>query len=146
MMEKARERPVKVACRRDRLPESHASNGTSTLKPRATQTSTPLRLRMACWSGVRGTPLEELPHPGAVFSLAWSPDGRLLASGDFAGHIRLWERQQTGPATCVQTLWGHTNWVCGLAFAPDGSRLASASWDGTLKLWELESGRCVQTL
>ncbi len=101
------------------------------------------------WEPQRGTPLQDVPHPGPVFSLAWSPDGRLLASGDFAGTIRLWERQQTGLARCVQTLWGHSNWVRGLAFAPDGSRLASASWDGTVKLWEVgETGsrRCLQTL
>ncbi|MFL5590873.1 MAG: WD40 repeat domain-containing protein, partial [Ktedonobacteraceae bacterium] len=108
------------------------------------------------WDAKLGTPLEELPHPGAVLSLAWhpvwgtgNPDGRLLASGDVAGTIRLWERQPTGPATCVQTLVGHTNWVRGLAFAPNGSRLASASWDGTLKLWEVgETGshRLRQTL
>src|SRR6266849_7074164 len=48
------------------------------------------------WDPKLGTPLGDVPHPGAVFSLAWSPDGRLLASGDFAGTIRLWERQQTG--------------------------------------------------
>src|SRR6266566_2094260 len=101
------------------------------------------------WDAKLGTPLQELPHPGAVLSLAWSPDERLLASGDVAGTIRLWERQQTGPTTCVQTLEGHSNWVCGLDFAPDVSRLASASWDGTVKLWEVgEEGnhRLPQTL
>ncbi len=98
------------------------------------------------WDPKLGTPLQEVPHPGAVFALAWSPDGRLLASGGVVGTLRLWERQQTGPATCVQTLEGHSHWVTGLAFAPDGSRLASASWDGSVKLWELASGRCLQTL
>jgi len=98
------------------------------------------------WDAKRGTPVQEVPHPGSVFALAWSPDGHLFASGDAAGALRLWERQQTGPATCLQTLVGHSNLVRGLAFAPDGSRLASASWDGSVKLWELISGRCVQTL
>ncbi|TMD72574.1 MAG: XRE family transcriptional regulator, partial [Chloroflexi bacterium] len=101
------------------------------------------------WDVKLGTALEDVPHPGPVLSLAWSPDGRLLASGDFAGTIRLWEMRKTGPARCVQTLWGHSNWVRGLAFAPNGSRLASASWDGTVKLWEVgETGsrRCLQTL
>src|SRR6266480_298175 len=101
------------------------------------------------WDVKLGTALEDVPHPGPVLSLAWSPDGRLLASGDFAGTIRLWEMRKTGPARCVQTLWGHTNWVRGLAFAPNGSRLASASWDGTVKLWEVgETGsrRGLQTL
>src|SRR5256886_2966783 len=105
-----------------------------------------LEVTVRLWDAKLGTPLQDVPHPGAVFSLAWSPDGRLLASGDFAGTLRIWQMQQSGPATCVQTLEGHSNWVCGLAFAPDGSRLASASWDGSVKLWELESGRCVQTL
>ncbi len=105
-----------------------------------------LEVTVRLWDAKLGTPLQDVPHPGAVFSLAWSPDGRLLASGDFAGTLRIWQMQQSGPARCVQTLEGHSNWVCGLAFAPDGSRLASASWDGSVKLWELESGRCVQTL
>jgi WD40 repeat protein/transcriptional regulator with XRE-family HTH domain len=98
------------------------------------------------WEAKLGTPVEDIPHPGPVFSASWSPDGRLLASGDFAGTIRLWERQQTGPARLWQTLSGHTNMVRGLAFAPDGSRLASVSWDGTVKLWQLDSGRCLETL
>jgi len=70
------------------------------------------------WDVKLGTALEDVPHPGPVLSLAWSPDGRLLASGDFAGTIRLWEMRKTGPATCVQTLWGHSNWVRGLALCP----------------------------
>ncbi len=101
------------------------------------------------WDARRGTALEDVPHSGPVLSLAWSPDGRLLASSDFAGTIRLWEMRKTGPATCVQTLEGHTERVRGLAFAPNGSRLASASWDGTVKLWEVgETGsrRGLQTL
>ncbi len=98
------------------------------------------------WDRQSGTQLQTLPHPGPVLSVDWSSDARLLATGDFDGQIRLWETQETGPATCVQTLVGHTNRVRGLAFAPDGHTLASASWDGTVKQWEVASGRCLQTL
>ena len=98
------------------------------------------------WEASLGTPVEDIPHPGSVFSAAWSPDGRLLASGDVAGTTRLWEIGHSEPATCVQTLSGHTNLVHGLAFAPDGSILVSASWDSTVKLWQLASGRCLETL
>ena len=98
------------------------------------------------WDPKLGVPLQELPHPGSVASLAWSPDGRRLASGDVAGTIRLWELRKTRPATCVQTLSGHTNWVQALAFSPNGSVLASASFDRTVKLWEVESASVRQTL
>jgi len=101
------------------------------------------------WDAKLGTLLEALPHPGPVSALAWSPDGHLLATGDDAGTIRLWEIGPGRPATCVESLVGHSSWVWGLAFAPDESLLASASWDGSVKLWELgEAGslRLRQTL
>jgi WD40 repeat protein/transcriptional regulator with XRE-family HTH domain len=94
------------------------------------------------WDPKLGTLLEALPHPGPVSALAWSPDGHLLATGDDAGTIRQWEIGPGRPATCVESLVGHSSWVWGLAFAPDESLLASASWDGSVKLWELgEAGR-----
>ncbi len=89
------------------------------------------------WDPKLGTLLEAVSHPGPVSALAWSPDGHLLATGDDAGTIRLWEIEPSRPATCVESLVGHSSWVWGLAFAPDSSRLASASWDGNVKLWEL---------
>jgi WD40 repeat protein/transcriptional regulator with XRE-family HTH domain len=98
------------------------------------------------WDLKSGTHLQTLPHPDPVFVVTWSPDGRLLASGGLDGQIRVWEIQKTRPATCVQTLTGHTAGVIGLAFAPDGSTLASGSWDRTVKLWEVESLRVRQTL
>src|SRR5713226_525752 len=94
------------------------------------------------WDPKLGTLLEAVSHPGPVSALAWSPDGHLLATGDDAGTIRLWEIEPSRPATCVESLVGHSSWVWGLAFAPDESLLASASWDGSVKLWELgEAGR-----
>jgi WD40 repeat protein/predicted ATPase/DNA-binding XRE family transcriptional regulator len=98
------------------------------------------------WNRQSGTPLETLLHPDPVFGVTWSPDGRLLATGDREGCIRLWVVNKTEPATCMQTLTGHTNCVEELAFAPDGHTLASASWDGTVKLWDVASGRLRQTL
>jgi len=101
------------------------------------------------WDPKLGTPIQEVPHPGPVSALAWSRDGHLLATGDDAGTIRLWEIGPSRPATCVESLVGHSSWVWGLAFAPDESLLASASWDGSVKLWELgEAGslRLRQTL
>jgi len=69
---------------------------------------------------------------GTVCSLAWSPDGKLLASGCSGGSIWVWEHEVPEPDTRVQRLSGHTDLVTGLAFAPDSAQLASASFDGTL--------------
>ena len=98
------------------------------------------------WDAKSGANVQTIAALVTVYSVAWSPDGHLLASGDGAGTIRLWAIPPTGPATRVQTLSEHSNWVQGLAFAPDGSRLASSSWDRTVRVWDVESGRCLHRL
>ena len=82
-------------------------------------------------------PLRALPHTSPVFSLTWSPDGRLLASGCSDGSIWVWQPEAPEPETRVQVFAAHTDRVMGLAFSPDGTQLASASYDGTVKLWNL---------
>jgi WD40 repeat protein len=77
-------------------------------------------------------------HTWSVWSVAFSPDGRLLASGSGDETIKLWE-VATGRE--VRTLTGHTNDVTSVAFSPDGRLLASGSTDKTIKLWEVASGR-----
>jgi parallel beta-helix repeat protein len=73
-------------------------------------------------------------HTGWVFSVAFSPDGRLLASGSADYTIKLWE-VATGRE--VRTLTGHTGFVLSVAFSPDGRLLASGSDDWTIKLWDI---------
>jgi WD40 repeat protein len=80
---------------------------------------------------------------GGVLSVAFSPDGKLLAMGDSNGEIRLYQVADGKP---VLTCQAHTNWVTSLAFSPDGSTLASGSVDYQVKLWEIATGQCLQTL
>jgi WD40 repeat protein len=102
----------------------------------------------------QGQPVRTLSgHTGSVRSVAFSPDGRLLASGscgqrdsrDFCiqGEIKLWD---VASGREVRSLTGHTNWVYSVAFSPDGRLLASGSADETIKLWEVASGSEVRTL
>jgi WD40 repeat protein len=69
-----------------------------------------------------------------VYSVAFSPDGGLLACGCHNGRIHIWNRSN---GRCM-VLEGHTNCVSSLTFSPDGNFLACAtSWDRTFRLWKL---------
>jgi WD40 repeat protein len=72
-------------------------------------------------------------HSG-VLALAFSPDGKTLASGGRDDTIKLWD-VKTGKER--SSLEGHSEAVFCLAFSPDGKLLASGSWDDTIKLWDI---------
>ena len=82
-------------------------------------------------------------HTDAVYSVAFSPDGKTLASGSGDKTIKLWD-VATGKEQA--TLKGHTELVSSVAFSPDGKTLASGSEDQTIKLWDVATGKEQATL
>ena len=82
-------------------------------------------------------------HRYNVNSVAFSPDGSILASGSEDETIRLWN-PTTGEH--ISTLEGHRYNVNSVAFSPDGSILASGSYDGTIWLWNPTTGEHISTL
>ncbi|HEY1001218.1 MAG TPA: CHAT domain-containing protein [Streptosporangiaceae bacterium] len=82
-------------------------------------------------------------HTDWVYGVAFSPDGRLLATASFDGTARVWDLA-TGEQR--RTLTGHINWVYGVAFSPDGRLLATASADMTARVWDLATGGHLRTL
>jgi len=79
----------------------------------------------------------------AVISVAFSLDGKMLASGSEDQTVKLWNIH-TGE--CLETLHGHSKRVCSVAFSSDGKTLASGSGDETIKLWAFKTGECLKTL
>ena len=72
-----------------------------------------------------------------VPSLAWSPDGRLLARADHTTTVRLLDASTGRQVAAVGTKRGR----CGcVAFAPDGLTFATGTWDGPVRVWDVDAG------
>jgi WD40 repeat protein len=89
------------------------------------------------------TPTELKGHTGLIHSLAFSPDGKVLASGSFDNDIKLWDYPS---GKLLSTLKGHAAPVYSVAFSPNGTFLASGSQDKTIRLWDPKDGKMVREL
>ncbi len=78
-----------------------------------------------------------------VLSVAFSPDGQIVAAGGYNEGVKLW---QANDGTLLHDLPGHTFHVLSVAFSPDGQMLASASDDYTVKLWRVSDGMLLHEL
>jgi hypothetical protein len=91
-----------------------------------------------------GSPVRTLTgHTVLVWSVSFSPDGSLLASGSWDDTIKLW---RVADGSLVRTHKGLLGFVSSVSFSPDGSLLASGNFDGTIKLWRVSDGALVRTL
>jgi WD40 repeat protein len=102
------------------------------------------------WAAAVGAAAQERPdilwmqggHAFAVYGVAVSPSGELLASAGADGTVKLW---RAADGALLHTLTGHTSDVNSVAFSPNGSLLASADAEGVIRVWQVRDGRVVNT-
>jgi WD40 repeat protein/serine/threonine protein kinase len=80
-------------------------------------------------------------HTNAVPIAAWSPDGKILATGSWDNTVKFWNAQ----GKPLNTLSGHTGWVVIVSWSPNGKMLATGSTDSTVRLWR-DDGSLIATL
>ena len=76
-----------------------------------------------------------LGHTSWVYALAFSADGRRLATGGWDGSVMTWD---VASGRSLSTLVGHEGIVMAVAFSPDGQTLASTGYDQTVRTWNLD--------
>jgi WD40 repeat protein/serine/threonine protein kinase/DNA-binding SARP family transcriptional activator len=110
-----------------------------TLLATASRDST-VKLWHLAWAGEGVTASEQMTavtagsHGGPVWGTAFSPDGRLLATGGADAAVQVWSMAN---GQRLLALAGHSSTVVNLAFSPDGHTLASGSLDGTVRMWDI---------
>src|SRR6266545_3614952 len=99
----------------------------------------------AAWAQATAEPKIRIEGPfnsGIVYSVAFSPDGKTLASGSGDNTIRLWD---VGTGRLIRSFEERNQWVPSVAFSPDGKMIASGSHEQVVKLWDVGTGNLIRS-
>jgi WD40 repeat protein len=103
-----------------------------------------MKFSIRVWDAQTGTELRSLAgHNNFVNTLAFSGDGKLLASGSHDSTIKLWD---VATGSELRTLKGHSGSITAINFTPDGQFLVSGSDDGSARLWKTQTGELLATM
>ncbi|KOP24386.1 hypothetical protein AMR41_21075 [Hapalosiphon sp. MRB220] len=82
-------------------------------------------------------------HHTGVWSVAFSPTEKILATGSYDRTIKVWDLHS---GKCLKTLTENDSWLRSVTFSPDGKILASGSTHKIVRLWDVHTGECLRTL
>jgi WD40 repeat protein len=129
-----------------RLASAHWGINKNLTDPKAAQDFSfeDMKFSIRVWNAQTGTELMSLSgHNNFVNTLAFSGDGKLLASGSYDSTIKLWD---VATGSELRTLKGHSGSITALNFTPDGKFLVSGSDDGSARLWKTQTGELLATM
>src|SRR6266545_3526461 len=102
----------------------------------------------AAWAQATAEPKIRIEGPfnsGSVYSVAFSPDGKTLASSSEEGNesaLRLWD---VNTGRLIRSFEERNQWVPSVAFSPDGKMIASGSHEQVVKLWDVGTGNLIRS-
>lgn len=85
----------------------------------------------------------ELSTDTAISSVAWSPNGTLLAAGDYEGFVRIWNAETT---SILYEFEAGTQAVYAVTWNPDGDQVAAGNYDGSIHIWDVKNGELLHAL
>ncbi|MDJ0737617.1 MAG: caspase family protein [Nostocaceae cyanobacterium] len=84
------------------------------------------------------------PEHNTVYSVVFSPNGKVFASAGWDGKVKIWERNQSGNISQFQEFVAHDNIIDAISFSNDGKFIATASSDNRIKIWDAKNYNFIQ--
>jgi hypothetical protein len=127
-----------------RLPEAAAERQTPLPEQKNNVAAlAPAQISPSAGSSLAAEPIQEIDSPDVIWCVAVSPDGTLVATGDHAFNVKLWD---VATGKLVETLGAHSGDVNAIAFSSDGALLATAGEDHNVGVWDVKSGKLKRML
>jgi hypothetical protein len=103
----------------------------------------PAQISPSAVSSLSAEPIQEIDSPDVIWCVAVSPDGALVATGDHAFNVKLWD---VATGKLIKTLGAHSGDVNAIAFSSDGALLATAGEDHNVGVWDVKTGMLKRSL